>query len=267
MSLADPYSQFCASDVDRITRSTFVRVVEHYRELSSTNTEALRSASHADATIPLLILADRQSAGRGRGDKQWWSADGAATFSLVLGCETVPDMAEGPSIGLTAGLAVCEAMQQLSPGLDAALKWPNDVYVRAQKICGILVETCLQPVPRVVVGIGINVNNSLERAPEVIRATATSLVDVAGYPFRLSDVVIAVLNQFTLLLDSLRNDPLALQRMWETHCMLTGREVHVSNTWQTTAGVCQGIGSDGALLIETKTGVVACRTGEVVAWD
>ena len=92
---------------------------------------------------------------------------------------------------------MCASLQQLRPGLEIGLKWPNDVYVQGRKICGILVEVPPRSPDRIVVGIGLNVNNSFEQAPHAVAATATSLREVAGYSFNLAIVVTRVFCQLT----------------------------------------------------------------------
>src|SRR5438034_451345 len=102
-------------------------------------------------------------AGRGRGTNRWWSADGALTFSLVLEApqERLP-MSRWPQVALVAGVAVCEALERMAPRAEMRVKWPNDVYLAGRKICGILSESVPARRDRIVVGIGVNVNNRVQ---------------------------------------------------------------------------------------------------------
>lgn len=267
MSVADQFYQISVEDLERIRRSTFVHEVEYSVVVSSTNSRALRMAAMPRLNVPVLVLADRQTAGRGRSGNHWWSASGAITFSLILERPESRDDASWIRVALTTGMAVCEALHQLCPGVDAALKWPNDVYVRSRKICGVLVETPPQTARRIVVGVGVNVNNIMTDAPAPLRSSAISLLEVAGYPFGLVSVLVTILNHLSSHLVLLQHEPAQLQRRWETFCMLTGRTVQLLAGSRRTVGCCQGIDARGALLIETPTGTEACLSGEVVRWQ
>ena len=254
---------FADADLEQIRRATFVRTVEHHREILSTNTRALSWAEDPALELPALVLADVQTAGRGRGANRWWSAPGALTFSLILPRVSSLEKSSWPRISLTAGLAVYDALQQLRPGLEIGLKWPNDVYVQRRKICGILAEASPRSPARVVVGIGLNVNNSVTAAPSPVAATAISLLDVAGYQFDLSVVLIRVLHQLAEQLAALARSDTTLASRWQELCMLSGRSVQVEAGQRTTIGICQGIDESGALLVDTVAGCERCISGVV----
>ena len=267
MSPTAPFQHFNSDDIEQLMRLTFVRHVDHFGCLPSTNSQALGMATAPELETPLLVLTDQQTAGRGRGANQWWSAAGALTFSLIMERPEMEDAAGWPRVALTTGIAVCEALHQLCPGLDAALKWPNDVYVQSRKICGILIEAPSHTVPRIVIGVGVNVNNSLSEGPNSIRSSATSLVDVAGYPFSLTSVLTAILNQMSAQFSLLQNAPADLQQQWDTHCLLTDKTVQVEAGSRHTTGICRGIAANGALLVETSTGIEPCLSGAVTRWE
>lgn len=255
---------FQTDDLARIRRDTFVRFIEHHAEIPSTNTRALAMADDPACALPALVLADRQTAGRGRGANLWWSDRGALTFSLVIPRSHVLSPSAGwTRMSLTIGLAVGAALQQLRPGLEIGLKWPNDVCVRSRKICGILVEVPPRTPDRLVLGVGVNVNNSLAAAPAPVAARATALIDVAGYAFDLTVVLIQMLRQIAEELDLLARDQLDLARRWNMLCMLTGRRVQVAAGQRVTVGICQGVDESGALEIDTAEGVQRCLSGVV----
>ena len=133
--------QFSDADLNRITGSTFVKRVEFHQAIDSTNNRALQVARTAEYESPLLVLAESQTQGRGRGTNLWWAQPGALTFSLLIKTDQAqlpPD--RWPQVSLTAGLAVCEAIEEFVGEPAIQLKWPNDVYVRQRKACGILIE-------------------------------------------------------------------------------------------------------------------------------
>lgn len=147
--------------------------------------------------------------------------------------------------------------------MQIGLRWPNDVYVLGRKICGILVEVPPRRNDRLVVGIGLNVNNSVQHAPPEVASSATSLRDVAGYSLPLSHVLTRVLCQFMHHYAALAQGDLALAHQWQEWCMLTGSQVRVETGQRKTEGVCGGIADNGALLIDTPHGREQCLSGTV----
>lgn len=253
-------------NLHQLVSETFVRHVEHHQEIASTNSQAIELAG-GDRTTPLLVIADRQTAGRGRGENRWWSADGALTFSLLLdGAHLGLSTDRWPRVSLAAGVAVCEAVQTLLPPHSVGLKWPNDVHLDRLKVCGILVETPPRS-GRLVVGVGLNVNNSLAAAPDEIRHRATSLFDSAGREFDMRDALVLVLQQIEVNLALLATDESALADKWQSLCVLAGRSVELDHGSRRVSGRCQGIDQDGALLIQTGIGIERFFAGVVAKWE
>jgi biotin-(acetyl-CoA carboxylase) ligase len=148
-------------DLARLSASGLVAGIDFHESLGSTSDRALGLAAEGAIALPHLVLAQRQTAGRGRGANRWWAADGALTFSLVLAAppdRLPPD--RWPQVALVAGLAVCDALRSLAPAAELRVKWPNDVFLAGRKVCGILSESVPGWRDRLVVGIGVNVNNS-----------------------------------------------------------------------------------------------------------
>lgn len=250
-------------DPTRLRAESFVAEVEIHAELASTNDWAMQQARRLDLATPRLIVAERQTAGRGRGANRWWSDDGALTFSLLLDIKENLPAERWPQVSLTVGLAVCEALQMLGPGIPIGLKWPNDVQIDGRKICGILVEIPPPPLGRLVIGIGINVNNSFAAAPPEIQGIAVSLSEVAMLPFDLNDVLLCVLRRLAEHLELLAEQRLDLPRRWREQCVLTGRFVEVAMNERRIRGCCQGVDQDGALVVDTCDGVERCLAGVV----
>jgi len=178
-------------DSARIVRESFVQQVRYHETIDSTNDDALEFCRNNPCPVPLLVVTSRQTAGRGRSSNQWWSTTGALTCSLVIR----PDdfgiaEREWPKASLTTGLSICLALDTLAGEQEVSLKWPNDVWMNRRKICGILIEVGgRRPAPTLVIGIGINVNNSFSGAPDELREIATSLVDTTGTVFDLTEVL------------------------------------------------------------------------------
>jgi BirA family biotin operon repressor/biotin-[acetyl-CoA-carboxylase] ligase len=105
-------------NLQRIRDETFVREIDFHWIIASTNTHAMRWAEQEqEVSTPLLVLADQQTQGRGRGQNRWWSSAGSLTFSLLLPLDRFPAV-RLPQISLTVGVAVCAALEPLAPQAD-----------------------------------------------------------------------------------------------------------------------------------------------------
>ena len=152
-----------------------------YPTLDSTNDEGHRLAESGVLEGPTLILADRQTDGRGRGSNAWWSDDGSLVFTLVFdprrrGIEPGRE----PLVALAGARAL---VRGLGPWMRSrpAIRWPNDVEVEGRKIAGLLCEEAWESeAPLLLLGVGVNIETRLDRAPAEVRALATTLVEVAG---------------------------------------------------------------------------------------
>ena len=246
---------FLPSALKQIQDDTFVRQIDFHVELSSTNDRAIELLPDESLQTPLLVLAERQTAGRGRGSHHWWSDSGALTFSLVIGLadsNESPDFC--PQVALRAGLAVAETLDALLPDCDVGLKWPNDVLLNSHKICGILVENPRPKLRRLGVGIGINVNNSLDAASDELRSLATSMCDETGQSFELADVLTDLLKRLEAELRSLSSIDDDFRQRWQSYCVLQGRLVEIQAGSKTVCGHCVGIDDAGAIVLETDRG-------------
>jgi BirA family biotin operon repressor/biotin-[acetyl-CoA-carboxylase] ligase len=206
---------------------------------------------------------------------RWWSDAGALTFSLVFDPHAdqqsrgapVLDSERWPRIALAAGVALCDVLQELLPNVPCSLKWPNDVLLAGKKVSGILVEVppAHPPSPRrLVLGMGINVNNSLASAPVELQASGTSLCDAAGAAFDVTNVLIAWLNRFADRLHALAIADPGLPHRWQSLCALSGKMVELQSGNRAIRGTCRGIDTDGALLIDTPAGRERLHAGVLV---
>jgi BirA family biotin operon repressor/biotin-[acetyl-CoA-carboxylase] ligase len=242
--------------------------VEQHVELDSTNNRAAQLAADANLSLPALITAEWQTAGRGRGANRWWSSDGALTFSLLIDAteEKLP-AARWPLVSLAAALATGDVLTGRLPQHDVRLKWPNDVYVAGRKICGILVEAPPVRPARLIVGIGLNVNNSLREAPADVQARATSMIDEAGQSFPREELLEQITAEFVELLATIASDALPLLERWQPLCLLTGRTVWIDVNGAEVVGRCAGIDATGAILLHTITGKQRLFSGVVKRWE
>ncbi len=261
--------QFTSHDLDRIVAETFVDHVELHAAIPSTNSRALElTKEEPHAHNCTLVLAEKQTAGRGRATNQWWSAEGALTCSLLLNSQhfALPSN-RWPLLSLITGLAVCETIDGFLPDGLTRIKWPNDVYIRGRKVCGILVEAATGSQESLVVGIGVNVNNSLDNAPKEVSERAITLCDVAGKNISCIDFLIGLLRQIEFHFASLIADGDQFSAQWNKRCLLTGQKIQIDTPKQKITGLCRGINAEGALLLETDNGVEPCYSGVVTQFN
>ena len=172
-----------------------------------------------------------------------------------------------PMISLAAGLAVRDALQIHAPEHDFFLKWPNDVFTGEQKICGILVEQhSLGDRQAVLMGIGVNVNNSLRDAPTEVSQRATSLFDLVGRSFELTSVLITILQRLDFRIGQLSAQPRMALSEANRHNLLTGRTVTLQLADQLITGICIGIDEEGQLVIQSESTLHRCSSGIVQRW-
>lgn len=241
---------------ERLKRETFVLGVEHHAEIASTNNRALELCADIDLPVPFLVSADHQTAGRGRGANRWWSSDGAILFSVIVDAAEygLPE-SRWPQISLTVGAAICQTLQTLV-GLEAAvgLKWPNDVWLNGRKVAGILVEIPAARRGRLVIGVGLNVNNSFEAAPLELLSLATSMRDETGIESDRHEVLVRLLRQLDEDLRCLAESDPSLTERWQSLCVLRDRTVSLDSGQQQITGLCLGIAADGALRLQMASG-------------
>jgi BirA family biotin operon repressor/biotin-[acetyl-CoA-carboxylase] ligase len=255
-------------DLPRLRRETSLRHIEYHPTLESTSTLAAELLEPLLNCAPALVLTDRQTAGRGRKGNAWWSAPGALAFTLVLRGDELPlPAARRPLLAICAGLAVRNALAAFAPAAELSVKWPNDVLSDSRKICGILVEQQGPHVrPGVLLGIGINVNNSMMDAPPEIAARAVSLSDLRGCASDLTEVLIRVLQELDATVAELSRRPAGLLSEVNRHSLLNGRHVTVRSGDADLCGLCHGVDEDGCLVLQHSSGITRCTTGVVEQW-
>ncbi len=234
----------------------WLQTVEHLRQVDSTNSHARRLLSdNPSLPLPALIVADRQTAGRGRLDRTWHAPGKALTASLAV-------LNDDPMLGFGVAVAVADAIDRLAGGTRLTqLKWPNDIYLGHRKAGGILIErVSIAGRGRVsIIGIGLNIDAAPQLA-DPAAAAATCLADHLTPPPQTEDVLSAIVRELETQLQSPDRDwPGAFRQ----RCSLTGQSVVVRQNGGSIQGVCCGIADDGTLRVATEAGVIACAAGEV----
>lgn len=235
-----------------------------YESLPSTNTEVARLAA-GGADEGLAVVADEQTAGRGRLQRAWSSTKGAGLyFSILLRPALASD--RWPLITFVAALATGDALLEASD-VHTDIKWPNDLLANERKICGILAEAIETPTGRaVVLGIGINLTN--HAFPDDLVNVATSVAnESARAPERealLTSLLNALSRWYSLLHEAEGAEKIVAA--WSSRSSYaTDKLVQVRNGDETYQGLTRGIENDGALRLETAQGLQLIRAGDVAS--
>ena len=236
----------------RLTTRSLGRSLHLFDEITSTNDAALTLAS-AKAADGTAVLAEGQTAGKGRLGRRWDSPPHLNIYCSVI--LNTFQFSRNPSwMPLVTGLALSEAIQE-SCAVRLALKWPNDLLCRGKKIGGVLCESSSQGQENLtcVVGFGINVNGRGEDFPDDLRSIATSIHQETQKFFDRNTLVADVFNRLENWYDAVKSGQFErIRKSYTEACATLGRDVRVSCTDGTTIqGTALDVGRDGALLVST----------------
>lgn len=233
-----------------------------FESLPSTNTELARQASEG-AGEGLSIVAEEQTAGRGRLQRAWSSPKGAGLyFSILLRPTIAADL--WPLITFMGALAVGDALSEACD-VNTDIKWPNDLLSGERKICGILAESVETPTGRAVI-VGIGINLTADAYPVELAGVATSVAEASRRaPERetLLAVLLRALSRWYSLLHEI-DGPSKIAAAWTTRSSYaSGKRVQVANGDEVWQGITRGVEPDGALRLETADGIRLVRAGDV----
>lgn len=225
----------------------------YYKQLDSTNTEIARLATQG-AEHGTVVVADAQTAGKGRRGRGWESPAGENIYmSILLRPDCVPERA--PMLTLVMAYAVAKVLREFGFA-DVQIKWPNDLVLSGKKICGILTEMQLKEsaIDYVVVGVGINVNTS--KFPEELKETATSLYLESDRIFDREKIVESVVEHFDQAYRQFIEvqDLSFLREAYNNMLVNIDREVRVLEPGNEYTAYAQGINSEGELLVRMSDG-------------
>ena len=237
-----------SASIIRSLRTRFVgqRVIYYHRLISTM--DAARREAQRGAAEGTLIVADEQTAGRGRMKRIWLSPRGSISLSIIL----YPDMVFLPSLIMLASLAVVYSIEVVT-GLKAQIKWPNDILVAGRKVSGILIENEVQgnTVGYTIIGIGINVNLRVGDFPD-IPPTATSLSEQLGGEASRLDIIQSLLVEVERLY--LNRSDETIYEQWRDRLVTLGGRIRVKSGKSIYTGVAESVAQDGSLLLRLADG-------------
>jgi BirA family biotin operon repressor/biotin-[acetyl-CoA-carboxylase] ligase len=253
--------------LEHCTLATQVRLAG---AVGSTN-DVARELGRAGARHGAVVVAEQQTAGRGRRQRHWDSPGGGVYLSVLMRPPAGLEFAYATGVQLAAGIAIGETT---GPALHdrVELVWPNDVYCRGQKLAGVLVEaeSTGRGMDFLVCGIGVNVNQSADEFAPELRGQAGSIRSLSGAPFDRQRLVVRLLHTLESWEQVARSgDTKTLAARFEQMSPTSnGARIEVQTADAVVAGTSAGITGDGALRVRTADGVREVMVGELIrAWS
>lgn len=231
--------------------------VIHYEEEVTSTQKIAHQLAQEGAAEGTLVVSELQTAGRGRMDRKWFSPKGTGVWMSLILRPPIPPQ-KTPQLTLLTAVAIAQAIQEVT-GLVPDIKWPNDILINGKKCVGILTELQADPdrVHSVIIGIGMNVNQTREQFPEDIRELATSLAIEKEEKIKRAELIQEVLGKMeTLYRQYLQHGFLPIKLLWEGYAISIGKEITARMLNGTIRGVARGITEEGVLMLEDADGVV-----------
>jgi len=239
--------------------------LEHFLTLDSTNDhlkEALSPAKRSFINSGTVVVTEVQTGGKGRLGKTWCSPKGGLWFSILLRPDVHPSQLS--PMTLVSGLAVVKVLA--SKGIDARLKWPNDILVNKKKICGILTELTgdMDNINNLIIGIGLNVNNKPDDLSQELQENTTSMIIQAGNRIDRNQLLADILKSIDrhinrYLLEGFK----AFRDQWMEHALYLNETIQVNMPGESITGKFIDITEDGCLVLEHEGEKKLIRSGIV----
>lgn len=227
--------------------------------ISSTNEYAKKLAknNNPEGTI---IIAEKQTKGKGRKQRHWSSPKDGLWFSIILRPKIPPSQAM--QVTMCAACALAEAIQKHTH-LTPSIKWPNDLLLNNKKVCGILTELAaeIDEIRYIIVGIGLNVNNKL---PNQLQKISTSLKEETKTNVKITPLLITLLELFEDYYQAIKNENTELiRKTWLKYSSTIGSKVKVETEKETITGKAINLGKQGELIIQTNNEEKRIITGDI----
>ena len=252
-------------DIKKYLNTVYIgRDIYYYDEILSTNSLAkyLAGIGIEEGTV---IIAGSQTKGRGRSGKSWESPKGGGIWLSIVIKPDIP-LKYASFLTLASGVAVCNVLRKI--GVDAQIKWPNDILINGKKVSGVLTEAKItfNKLDYVVVGIGIDTDVDVEELPESLKEGVTNLNDELKENKPNNEIIALVLNEFEKIYEIFKNEEYEkILSQWRNLSATIGSEVTVSQPLGIVIkGYALGINKEGSLILEKDDGeLVKIIAGEL----
>nr|UAL13391.1 biotin--[acetyl-CoA-carboxylase] ligase [Bacillus paralicheniformis] len=228
----------------------------HFQDVVSSTQKIAHELTNNGAPEGTIIVADKQTEGRGRMARAWHSPEGNGIWMSIILRPEMP-VQKTPQLTLLAAVAIVQAVEEQT-GIAAEIKWPNDILINRKKVVGILTELQAEAdqVHSVIVGMGINVNQLAGDFPEELKETATSLRLASGEKIDRAALIQTIMATF----EKRYEDYLAygfepIKLLWESYALSLNRELTARTLNGTFHGKALGIDEEGVLILETSDGI------------
>ncbi len=222
----------------------FVHKLHYFGSIESTNTFAKSLTDFSDSGLT-VVIAKSQTAGRGQRGNSFFSCEPGGIFATIV-CP-VTTVENHFIYNRAICLSIVDAVKAVYPDAPLAIKWPNDVYWSAKKICGILLESTVFSDKHLIIGFGINVNIRIENFPHDIQNIATSLFSETGKTTELSDLLCDIVKRFEKFKTIPADDA---HEIYGKLLYKIGSPIEISDI----RGILSGVLPDGRLVVETDAG-------------
>ena len=219
--------------------------VEYYNRLDSTNEEAWELIEEEeDNQHGTIVITENQIKGKGRKENLWSMVAGKGlAISMILDKKYPTN--HSSFISLAAGISVVESLKKRN--VECSLKWPNDIYFEDKKLGGILCESKIKKneIDKIVIGVGINVNETIEEHPNDLQKSLTTMFSITRHPHQRELIVAEFINYFERLLINISDNPNSIIDQWLSHCLHLNKDVSFSNQGTINNGTFIGIDEKG----------------------
>lgn len=260
------YDRLTATGIGAALKNADPKLLYVYDEVDSTNTRLNRMALDG-AVHGTVVVADQQTAGRGRMGRTFVSPPGSGIYLSVL-VRPETDLAGAVPVTSAAAVAVCEVVRELT-GRNAGIKWVNDIYIGEKKICGILTEAVASMeaggLDSVVIGIGVNFRADPEAFPEEIKQRVGWIYAKEDTGVTRNELAAAIIDRVLYYADHLR-EKLFIEA-YRKYSVIIGREIVCTRGNERFEATAVGIDEDGGLIVDTEDGRRILSSGEItVRW-
>ena len=244
-------------EITKKNKSEFVgRRVYYFDEIDSTQNYALQISNNKNEN-GTVIVAEKQTDGKGRLNRKWYSPEGGIWLSVIIHPEF--QISDATIIPLAASLALCESIKKVHK-IKTDVKWPNDITIDGKKVAGMLIDTSIQgnKVENLVLGIGINFADNIQQIEKRLKNSPNFYGVTSLFPEKNNPSKIELLVQFLLELEKVINSLIKgknaqIIKDWSKHTNMFGKTISVNTGNGKISGIAKKIDSDGALIIKTGT--------------
>lgn len=245
---------------DKITlglKSEFIGRHLHYHDSVESTQKIAYKLAYENAEEGTVVIAEEQTAGRGRMDRKWHSPKYTGIWMSIILRPQLP-IPKAPQLTLIAAVGVVQAIEEVS-GLLPEIKWPNDILINGKKVTGILTELQAEAdrINSIIIGIGVNVNTKREDFPEDLSQIASSLAIESGMQIDREKLVRTIFEKLErLYILYLEKGFFPIKLMWESYAVSIGKRITARTLTGEIKGKATGITEDGVLLVEDHEGKV-----------